>query len=331
IAKSNTDTNHATHFYIDNVYASTGEPDIVEENNYYPFGLKHKGYGAPTVGVDHKYGFGGKEEQDEMELNMLDFGWRNYDAAIGRWMNIDPLGELKYELTPYNYVQNSPMFRIDPDGLTDYKVNKKTGEVNQVGDENKDPDRIVKTDRKGNVKKKGEGLFGFLTKKSEKGKSKIAVSGLDKGILADGKNLKTESTVVEVELGSNLQDKSFEKTILKISDYLDVELAGYYVNDIKSGKDYGYLHNFGDNDAQNSNSGRNFLNSNMPNLAKSQLFIKASFHTHLTRFDADDRLKPSSTGSRGGDLGSKMRALEINPTQRFFILTNPNRKEYTNY
>ncbi|PWK20034.1 RHS repeat protein, partial [Xanthomarina spongicola] len=116
IAKSNTDTNHATHFYIDNVYASTGEPDIVEENNYYPFGLKHEGYGAPTVGVDHKYGFGGKEEQDEMELNMLDFGARMYDPAIGRWHVTDNLSELYFSNSTYVYALNTPLQAIDPDG-----------------------------------------------------------------------------------------------------------------------------------------------------------------------------------------------------------------------
>jgi len=38
---------------------------IQEENNYYPFGLKHKGYNTNIIGNDHKYGFGGKEEQDD--------------------------------------------------------------------------------------------------------------------------------------------------------------------------------------------------------------------------------------------------------------------------
>jgi RHS repeat-associated protein len=87
------------------------------ENNYYPFGLKHKGYNGGIIGTDHKYGFGGKEEQDELGLNMLDFGARNYDASLGRWMNLDPLADVQYEFSPYHYAYNSPMMYNDPTGM----------------------------------------------------------------------------------------------------------------------------------------------------------------------------------------------------------------------
>lgn len=64
-----------------------------------------------------KFGFGGKELNEELGLNRGDFGWRNYDAAIGRWMNIDPLADLYYPVSPYNYVFNSPINMLDPDGM----------------------------------------------------------------------------------------------------------------------------------------------------------------------------------------------------------------------
>jgi len=61
--------------------------------DWYPFGLKHKGYNNVIVGRDHKYGYGGKEEQDELGLEWIDITARNYDPALGRWMNIDTLAE----------------------------------------------------------------------------------------------------------------------------------------------------------------------------------------------------------------------------------------------
>ncbi|QJP35146.1 hypothetical protein F0365_12485 [Nonlabens sp. Ci31] len=95
---------------------SVTSAEIREENNYYPFGLKHKGYNNVITGRDHKYGFGGKEEQGELGLEWHDFHARNYDASLGRWMNLDNLSEMYYNHSPFNYTTNNPIYFIDPDG-----------------------------------------------------------------------------------------------------------------------------------------------------------------------------------------------------------------------
>ena len=128
----------------------------MEESHYYPFGLKHKMYnvqqfvfvtppdgspeymspvlmegGSRPLINPYKYKYNGKEWQDDLGVNMYDYGARNYDAAIGRWMNIDPLAELMRRWSPYNYTFNNPMRFTDPDGMgpEDWRINyiDKTG------------------------------------------------------------------------------------------------------------------------------------------------------------------------------------------------------------
>lgn len=114
---------------------------VISENHYYPFGLQHKAYnnqsyvfvpvdsgpgyyraelvqqGGRTAVNPYKYKFHGKELQDELGLDVYDFGARNYDPALGRWMNIDPLAEASRRWSPYNYALNNPIYFIDPDGM----------------------------------------------------------------------------------------------------------------------------------------------------------------------------------------------------------------------
>lgn len=47
---------------------------------------------------------------------MYDFGARNYDQALGRWMNMDALAEVYVGISPYAYTLNNPVLFIDPDG-----------------------------------------------------------------------------------------------------------------------------------------------------------------------------------------------------------------------
>ncbi len=101
--------------------SNPGTPTIIEENNYYPFGGLHQGYnmgGDNALGSDlaQKWKFGGKELDESLGLGTYDFGARNYDPWIGRWMNLDPLAEKYHPLSPYNYTANNPILYLDPDG-----------------------------------------------------------------------------------------------------------------------------------------------------------------------------------------------------------------------
>jgi len=116
----------------------------IEENHYYPFGMKHTNYNvdtfefgknngnlqlrAPVGGLKalaYLYKYNGKEFQDELGLNMTAMDYRQYDSAIGRFVVTDPFAELSYSMTPYKFAYNNPVYWNDPLGLFETKDDAK--------------------------------------------------------------------------------------------------------------------------------------------------------------------------------------------------------------
>ncbi|WP_257984648.1 RHS repeat domain-containing protein [Psychroflexus sp. MES1-P1E] len=88
----------------------------MEEKNYYPFGLEHKGYNN-TVISEHPYGFNGKELDESLSLNVIEMDWRQYNPAIGRFNVVDTFAEFMYNHTPYHFSYSDPISFSDPTGL----------------------------------------------------------------------------------------------------------------------------------------------------------------------------------------------------------------------
>ncbi|SEH45618.1 RHS repeat domain-containing protein, partial [Chryseobacterium culicis] len=150
----NVETGKYVYNYIDHLgnirlsYAKNGAgTEIIEESNYYPFGLKHEGYNVLLGNSAYKYKYNGKELQ---ETGFYDYGWRQYMPDLGRWMQSDPLikdldftfnpNDVDYDddeisnisagillsngggifnvnnLNPYGYGYNDPIRFNDPDG-----------------------------------------------------------------------------------------------------------------------------------------------------------------------------------------------------------------------
>ncbi|WP_228235550.1 DUF6443 domain-containing protein [Allomuricauda sp. M10] len=103
--------------YVDNA----GTLEIVEESNYYPFGLKYKGYNEVTSSLGNdlaqKWKYNGQQTEDAFDLNVTEMTFRQYDPAIARFNVIDPAAEVARNWTPYRFAFNSPMSFNDPLGL----------------------------------------------------------------------------------------------------------------------------------------------------------------------------------------------------------------------
>ncbi len=97
---------------------------VEETNNYYPFG----GVFANTGNVQ-PYKYNGKEFDSKKGLNWYDYGARHYDAALGRFMTVDPMAEKYYPTSLYEYCLNNPVKFIDIDGKDPGDVFKTTNQA----------------------------------------------------------------------------------------------------------------------------------------------------------------------------------------------------------
>jgi len=108
--------------HFDDLKITHRKGNIVQVDDYYPFGLTFNSYQRPTSKVN-KYLYGGKELQTDLDLGWVDFGARMYDASIGRWNHIDPLSGMYLRWSPYNYTMNNPILFVDPNGMSVEEIN----------------------------------------------------------------------------------------------------------------------------------------------------------------------------------------------------------------
>jgi RHS repeat-associated protein len=87
---------------------------VVQEQHYDAWGLSFTSTSSVTA---DRFTYNSKELVTDLDLGWNDYGFRMYDASVGRWSTVDPLEEKLSEVSPYNYVLNNPLSFIDPDGL----------------------------------------------------------------------------------------------------------------------------------------------------------------------------------------------------------------------
>lgn len=104
--------------------------EILQETHYYPFGMAFGGaWYNDAAASKYKYLYNGKELNEEFGLNLSDYGARWYDAAVGRWWNVDPLADMYSKISNYAYVANNPIRLIDPDGQKIFDKNNVQAEI----------------------------------------------------------------------------------------------------------------------------------------------------------------------------------------------------------
>ncbi|RSK47173.1 RHS repeat-associated core domain-containing protein [Hymenobacter rigui] len=264
-----------TDVFFDDITVEHRQGLQVQENQYDPYGLDLAGLSHSSI-PGNKYTFNGKEQQSDFGFNWQDFGFRMYDYTIGRWNTTDPLSGMRNWVQPYNFVQNNPLNRLDPNGLTDFTLDKKTGDVKQVGTSNDDPDRILRTDKNGIKYKKN-------------GEARVAIGNIEKGILENGQNFRNNDNLIKVNGNNQPSSKGVESFALKLSNYLGIEIAGIYMSKTDNGNishiAIGY---YGGNTLTSAKSHGNTL------AYSENLTVTGFFHTHPSmNVRLSDRVVPS--------------------------------------
>ncbi len=110
--------------FFDDLKVQHRRSALLEETHYYPFGLTMAGISSKKLGsvqeglLKNEYGYNEKELWDEADLNWYDYGFRNYDVQIGRFVQIDPLADISADNSGYHYALNDPIANIDYLGLS---------------------------------------------------------------------------------------------------------------------------------------------------------------------------------------------------------------------
>ena len=85
--------------------------------DYYPFGaVIQKPNATPLNPAENHYLYNHKELQQDFGLQWYDYGFRFYDAILGRFYTQDRFAEKYVNMSGYQYAANNPMNFIDVNG-----------------------------------------------------------------------------------------------------------------------------------------------------------------------------------------------------------------------
>ncbi len=106
------------HYYLrdhlGNIRVVMGQTGTVEQvNHYYAFGGLMRESTSPGL---QPYKYGGKELDRYAGLDAYDFGARSFFADRMQWSTMDPLCEKYYDVSPYAYCFDNPVYFFDLKG-----------------------------------------------------------------------------------------------------------------------------------------------------------------------------------------------------------------------
>jgi hypothetical protein len=191
---------------------------------------------------------------------------------------------------------------VDPDGRDIYRYDDKSGTFHLYQKNDDEFDQIARFRYN---KDTGE----YELKTTRKGKIKVRMNHIEKGILSDGTNLLTDSQSWST---NDVSVEGFQDFIIEYSDMVGCEMAGYYYTEI-DGTDIKYINSgMGKNNTPTTSQPGPGIYRVRPDLY-GKINIHTNWHTHLS--NKDTKLQPSTKDYSFKSTHSKY------GVRRFIILT----------
>ncbi|MGK0175559.1 MAG: RHS repeat-associated protein, partial [Ulvibacter sp.] len=176
--------------------STSNDNEIIQRNHYYSFGMR---VDAPYFMLSGKpradYLYNGKELDEELGLNWLSFGFREYDPAIGRFPSVDPIADEFAHVSGFNYAENSPIANIDLWGLQAMAAN------------------ASRRNRSSNFQQ-------------ENPKTALFALSVPIGIVTGGQSLKAQAQAIGISFLFESAASLFTNGDLSQVDYADISISG---------------------------------------------------------------------------------------------------------
>ncbi len=156
--------------------------------------------------------------QDELWLNMNDYGARYYDPKWSVWLSVDAMAEKSPNAGPYNYCSNIPINRIDPTGMIDGDYYTKDGEY--IGWDGKNDGKVYIANKYTHNEKRGENYIKRSDRRELIGVTNEILLGFASAIHTESGGGKEESyaigntTMNFIDSGGSTQLQTLEDVVM---------------------------------------------------------------------------------------------------------------------
>lgn len=118
-------------FYVDDVVITHTPTNVIQYNEYYPFGLQTSTSWTRENTKDNNYLYNAANELNKTS-GWYEMFYRGYDPAIGRMLQVDPYAPMYASHTTYNYAVNNPVMMNDPSGGKADVIDRALGSLNRI-------------------------------------------------------------------------------------------------------------------------------------------------------------------------------------------------------